>query len=180
MMIRRHHMALMWVLLCLAGCAPYTKDIKVRTEIGNNTDLSFYNTYTWKEIISTLNDPRGQWQPLGFDVEGDIKLLIDRELHNRGLQQSNRQAELAVFFQVGANMQALKLKRNPRTEQDVLVNTPDANLMIILSETATGNIIWISKASARIQDNLNVIQVRQRLDYTITEMFKGLDNQSWF
>jgi len=77
-------------------------------------------------------------------------------------------------------MQALKLVKDPYSSQDVLINQPDAALIVVLIDIASKNIIWISKAEAEIQQHIDARLVRKRLDYTITEMFKDLNNKSWF
>ncbi len=77
-------------------------------------------------------------------------------------------------------MQALKLKNDPDSKLAVLTNVPDAALMVVLIDTATNNIIWISKAEAEIQQHDSKEIVLKRIDYTITEMFKALTRKSFF
>ncbi|WP_428357791.1 DUF4136 domain-containing protein [Methyloprofundus sp.] len=149
-------------------------------ELGLNADLSQYQSYAWLETVTTLNDPSGQWQPSGLDIAGEIKFFIDRELSDHGLYLSSSNPELAVSFQLGANMQALKLKNDPDSKLAVLTNVPDAALMVVLIDTATNNIIWISKAEAEIQQHDSKEIVLKRIDYTITEMFKALTRKSFF
>ncbi|MCK5869190.1 hypothetical protein BMR07_09240 [Methylococcaceae bacterium CS1] len=168
------------LLFLLAGCAPYAKDIKVSTEVEINADISLYQNYNWLNIITSLNDPSGEWQPPGFDISNDIRLLIDRELDKRGVHYNTTSPELAVSFKINVNMQALKLVKAPKSKQGILINKPDATLMVMLIDVASKNIIWISKADAEIQENIDAELVRKRLDYTITEMFKALDKKSWF
>ena len=168
------------LLALLAACVPYAKDIRVKTEIGINADISGYKSYTWLETISTLDDPSGKWQPPGFDIAGEIKFLIDRELRKQGIHFSTVNPELAVSFQIGANMRALKLVKDPKSKQGVLINAPDAALMVVLIDTASRNIIWISKAEAEIQQGHDTELVRKRIDYTITKMFKALPKKSFF
>ena len=168
------------LLFLLAGCTQYAKDIRVKTEVGVNADLSAYKSYAWLDTISTLNDPGGKWQPPGVDIAADIKLLIDRELRKRGLQLNTRNPDILVSFQLGANMQALKLIKSSKSKQDVLINVPDATLMVVLIDAASRNIIWISKAEAEIQQDRDAELVRKRIDYTITEMFKALNKKSFF
>ena len=168
------------LLIFLQGCARYTSDIEVKTELGAQADLSDYKTYTWLERITSLNDPSGKWQPSGLDVAGEIKFFIDRELRDHGLHLSTTNPELAVAFQLGVNMQSLKLKQNPKSNLAVLTNVPDAALVVILIDTATKEIIWVSKAEAEIQQGYDAELVRKRIDYTITKMFKALNKKSFF
>ena len=168
------------VLILLTGCAYYAKDIRVKTEVGVHADINRYTGYIWSESITSLNDPSGKWQPPGFDITEDIRQLIDRELTKRGVRFNPTNPGLAVSFQLATNMQALKLVKDPYSSQDVLINQPDAALIVVLIDIASKNIIWISKAEAEIQQHIDARLVRKRLDYTITEMFKDLNNKSWF
>ena len=168
-------------LLCLlAGCAPYAKDIRVKTMIGHNANIYDYKSYIWLENISTLNDPSGKWQPSGLDIAGEIKFFIDRELRDHGLHLSTTQPEISVSFQVGANMQSLQLKKDPKSKHAILINVPDASLMVILADTATQSIIWIGQAEAEIQQGHDAELVRKRIEYTITKMFKELNKKPLF
>lgn len=163
------------LLFVLTGCTPYyATDIRVKTEVGINADISLYTSYRWSETITSLNDPSGKWQPPGVDIAQDIRLLINRELTKRDVLYNTESTELAVSFQLAANMQALKLVKDPYSAQDVLINQPDADLMVILTDIKRKNIIWISKAGAEIQQGISTALVRKRLDYTITQMFKQL------
>ncbi|WP_221895441.1 DUF4136 domain-containing protein [Bathymodiolus japonicus methanotrophic gill symbiont] len=168
------------LLILLQCCVPYTRDIEVKTEVGTQADLSDYNTYTWLETMSTLNDPSGKWQPTGLDLAGEIKFFIDRELQDHGLHLNTTDPELGVAFQFGADMQSLKLQQNPKSKLAVLSNVPDATLAVILIDTVTKDIIWISKAEAEIQQGYDAELVRKRIDYTITKMFKALGKKSFF
>ncbi|MBT5222282.1 MAG: DUF4136 domain-containing protein [Gammaproteobacteria bacterium] len=177
--IMKHLLALSLVILFM-GCTSYTSDIRVKTEVGTHADISDYKSYAWLNPVTTLNDPTGKWQPPGFDIARDIQLLIDRELGKRGLKLNTITPDILVTFQLGANMQALKLKKDPKTQQDTLINTPDTNLIVILINNKNRGIIWISKAQAEIQQERDSELVRKRIDYTITEMFKVLNKKSFF
>lgn len=168
------------LLFLLSGCVSYTQDIRVKTELGINANLSKYKSYTWLDTVTTLNDPSGKWQPSGLDIAQEIKFFIDRELGDHGLYLSSTNPELAVTFELGANMQALQLKTDPDSKLAVLTNVPDAALMVVLIDTATNNIIWISKAEAELQQQDSKEIVLKRIDYTITEMFKALNKKSFF
>ena len=168
------------LLMLLTSCTTYTQDIRVKTEVGHNADLSYYKSYTWAVNITSLNDRGGKWQAPGIDIARETKFFIDRELHSLGLIYSNTNPEITVAFQLGADMQSLKLKKDPESGLAVLKNVPDAALLVILTDIATKNIIWISKAEAELQKNASAELVRKRIDYTITEMFKPLNKKTLF
>ena len=168
------------LILLLTACAPYTKDIKVKTEVGHNANINDYKSYIWLNNITALNDPSGKWQPPGLDIAGEIKLLIDRELTNRGIYLNTIDPELAVAFQLGANMQALRLKTDPKSKLAVLANVPDAALVVFLIDTTTQSIIWVGRADAELQQDIDDELVRKRIAYAIAEMFKKLNKKSLF
>ena len=113
----------------LAACAPYAKDIRVTTEVGHSANINDYTSYIWLDNITALNDPSGKWQPPGFDVAGEIKTVIDRELNDNGLHLNMIDPELAVAFKLGANMKALKLKTDPKSKLAVLENVPTKHVV---------------------------------------------------
>ncbi len=159
----------------LGGCAePYTKDIHVKTEVGHQANISDYKSYIWLNNISALNDPSGKWQPPGLDIAGQIKFFIDRELNKHDLYLNPVDPELAVTFKFGIDMQALKLQIDPDSKLAVVKNVPDAALVVVLIDAETQSIIWVGEAEAELQQNNSPELVRKRIEYAITEMFKGL------
>jgi hypothetical protein len=169
-----------FLLALLAGCAPYAKDILVETELDPKTNISAYKSYAWLGDVSILNDPNEKWQPSGLDISSEIKFIVDRELRASGLHLSDAPPELAVSFLVGADMEAMKLKVDPDSKLESLKNVPEAALVVILMDVATENVVWIGKAEGEVQEGANPEQVRQRIDYAITEMFKELNGNAWF
>lgn len=164
----------------LTGCATYTEDIRVKTAVGHNANLNDYKTYIWLSNITALNDPSGKWQPPKLDVAGEIKYFIDRELRDSGLSLNPIDPELAVAFQLGANMETLRFKVDPKSKRTILSNVPEAALIVYLIDTATQSIVWIGKAEAELQPGIDAKLMRKRIDYTMTEMFKELNKKSWF
>ncbi len=165
------------LLSLLTGCAPYAKDIHVTTEVGHNANLANYKNYIWLDNITAMEDPSGKWQPIGLDIAGEIKYAIDQELNESGLYLNAFDPQLAVTFKLGINMQALKLKFDPKSQLDILVNVPDAALLVFLIDAETQSIIWIGKAEAELQENDSKELVSKRIHYTISEMFKALNKK---
>ncbi len=169
-----------FLLVLLAGCAPYAKDIRVETELDPKANISAYKSYAWLGDVSILNDPNEKWQPSGLDISSEIKFMVDRELRASGLHLSDDKPELAVSFLVGADMESMQLKADPDSKLESLKNIPEAALVVILIDVATENVIWIGKAEAEVQEGADQELVRKRIDYAITKMFKELNGKSWF
>lgn len=163
--------------LLLNGCAAsLTQDIEIDATADTTTKFSAYKSYTWLGDIAALNDPEGSWQPPKTNVAEDIKFLIDRELRKRGLYNHAENADLEVVFFMGVDMEAMALKVNPETKQDILEKVPAASLAIALIDAKTEYVVWVGEAVGDIQENSTEETLRKRLDYAVTEIFKKLPN----
>ena len=161
--------------LLLTGCASVTKDIKVDAATDPKANLSGYKTYAWLGAGELLNDPNKRWKQTDLPITGDIKYLIDRELRKHGINLSEpANADLAVAFFIGIDMEAQKLKKNPDTKVEMIENVPEAALIIALVDTKSGFVVWVGEAVADLMENPSDKVVRERLDYAVTEMIKLL------
>ena len=159
--------------LLLTGCAGVTSDINADAKSDPKANLSGYKTFAWIGAGEVLNDPNMRWKPSNVPVAGDIKFLIDRELRKRGMNlASPANANLGVAFFLGIDMEAQKLKKNPETKVEMLKNVPKAGLIVALIDTKTGFVVWIGRAVGEVQENATDEEVRERLDYAVSEMFK--------
>ena len=166
--------------LLLKGCASInkynvTKDIKVDAATSPKANLSGYKTYAWLGAGELLNDPEKRWKQTDLPIAGDIKYLIDRELRKHSIQLANpTNADLGVAFFIGIDMEAQKLKENPDTKVEMLQNVPEAGLIIALVDTQSGFVVWVGEAIGELQKDATDEEVRERLDYAVTEMIKLL------
>lgn len=161
--------------LLLNGCAAsLTQDIEIDATADTTTQFSAYKSYTWLGDIAALNDPEGTWQPPKMNVAEDIKFLIDRELRKRGIYSYSENADLEVAFFMGVDMEAMKLKVNPDTKQDIPETVPAASLAVALIDAKTGFVVWVGEAMGDIHKDASEDTIRKRLDYAVTEIFKKL------
>jgi hypothetical protein len=109
-----------------------------------------------------------------MDIAGDIKYLINRELHKKGINSNPVNSELAVAYFIGINMDAMQLKDDPNTAGDVLENVPQGALVVALINVETGYVVWIGHAKANITEGASADLIRNRLDYAVSNMFKLL------
>ncbi len=149
-----------------------TGDIKVEAQTDPKANMAGYKSYAWLGSARVLNDPGNKWQPLSMDIAGDIKYLIDRELNKQGIYSNNQNPDLAVAFFIGIDMDAQKIVDNPDTKVDVLENIPRGALVVTLIDVETGYVVWIGTADADITEGAAEELVRERLDYTLSKMFK--------
>ncbi len=150
------------------------KDIKITANQEPGVIFSAYKSYDWLGAAGILNDPNNTWQSPGIDISGDIKYLIDRELRKRDLFKTTGKPDLAVSFFIGVDMDNQELKLDEETKIELKKTTPKAGLVVVLTEVESGKVVWLSVATGDVQEQRTAELVRQRLDFTVTEMFKKL------
>jgi len=167
-------LALTATYLFLSGCTPIpTDDIKIVTEADPKANFSGYKTYAWLGSAGVLLDPEGQWKPADFDIDAEITFLINKELRDRNMLETDKKPDLIVSYVLGINMAALKKKMDPKTEITILKNVPKGGLVVALVDAESGFIIWAASATAEIK-NQGAEHAKKRLEYVTSQMFKQL------
>ena len=173
--MKKHLIALAAALLLLSGCASnVTKDIMVETEANPKVSFDGYSNYTWLGSAAIVYDPEGQWEPPQFDMDAEIKFLIDRELRKHGMTETSSSPDLIVAFAAGIDMATMEIKTDPDSKLETLENVPMGALSVILIDAKTGFAIWGGVATAEVQQNPDQEIIKQRLDYAVSSMFKQL------
>ncbi len=168
--------------LLLSACSPsMTKDIEVETASDPKVNLKAYTKYAWLGSASVLNDPEGKWQPAKFDVSSDIKFLIDSELREKGLTEvADKDAEVAISFFTGVDMEAQDLKADPAKDVEIPENVPQAALIVVALDVQTGYVIWMGVATGNIKEGTSVEESKARIAYAVKKMFNPQFYDSWF
>lgn len=162
-------------LLLLVGCAsPMTSDISVETEASPKIRFSGYKTYSWLGAAAIVNDPEGRWEPPAFDSDAEITFLINRELHARGMVESQVDPDMLVFYGAGIDMESVEIKIDPATDLEQMVNVPRGALTVILIDSESELAIWGGVATAEVKQDPNPEVARKRLAYAIEKMFARL------
>jgi Domain of unknown function (DUF4136) len=162
-------------LIFTAGCASVpTNDIAIETKTAKFVKFSNFKTYTWLWSATVINDSKGQWAPPAFDVDAEIKFLLNREMRSRGLTENTGAPDLVVAFAAGVNLDELGLNFPPDITIDIPVNTQHGRLVIVLIKKSSDQVIWVGVADAGLQDNADVNIAKARLDYAVTQMLKKL------
>jgi uncharacterized protein YceK len=173
--MKRSLIALSAALLLLSGCASsVTRDIKVEAETDPKANIAGYSSYAWLGSAAILYDPEGQWEPPEFDMDAEIKFLIDRELRKHGMTEASSSPDVIVAFAAGIDMASMEIRTDPESELKTLENVPSGALTVILIDAQTGLAIWGAIATGEVQQNPNQEVTRQRLDYAVTRMFRQL------
>jgi len=166
-------LTLLFLAILISACtSPLTKDIEVESASDPKVNLKAYKTYAWIGSAAMLNDPEGKWQPAEFDVSSDIKFLIDRELRNKNLSEvQDQDAEIAMSFFTGVDMEAQNLKVDPNTNVEIPVNVPKASLIVVAIDIQTEFVVWIGVATGNINEDATIETTKARIEYAITKMF---------
>lgn len=163
------------IILFVAGCASVPiKDIEVDSQSDPKANFGGYKSFDWLGAAAIVNDAYGQWEPPQFDADAEITFLIDRELRKRGMSQRTAGPDMIVAYAAGIDMDALELKVDPKTQINMVENVPRGGLVVVLVDSESGFVIWVGKATAKLQDRPDTQTVKARLDYAVTKMFKQL------
>ena len=161
--------------LLLAACSSVpTGDIEIDAAADEKARFAGFKSYAWLAEAAILRDPEGHWTPPSFDADAEIKFLIDRELRGRGMTEESSEPDLFVVYAVGVDMEALKLKKKPDSEMDVLTKVPQGGLVIALVDARSGFVVWVGVAQGELQEDAEEATVKARLDYAVTHLLKKI------
>ncbi len=162
------------LVLLIAGCASITSDIRVETDTDPKINIAAYDTYAWLGSAAIVYDPEGKWEPPQFDSDAEIKILIDRELRKHGMSESTINPDLIVAYAAGIDMTSIRVEVDPDSKLQKLTNVPLGALTVVLVDGISGRAIWAGIASAEIQQDPSQEEIKKRLDFAVTSMFKKL------
>lgn len=90
------------------------------------------------------------------------------------MSESSTAPDLIVAFAAGIDMDALGLKLNPETKMNTLENVPQGGLVVVLVDSNSGFLIWTGVATGEIQQDVDAMMMKARLDYAVTQILKKL------
>ena len=154
------------------SCTTLTGDIEIETHANPEVDYNTYKTYAWAGSAQIVFDPIGQWEQPTLDMDEEVRFVINRELRARNINQVEVQPDLLVAFAAGIDTTTLELKDDPNSDKKVLTNIPKAALVIALTDARTGYTVWLGYAEADVQPQQTIENIRTRIDYAVSEIFK--------
>ena len=154
------------------SCATLTSDIEVETHANPDVNYNAYKTYAWAGSAQIVFDPIGQWEQPTLDMDEEVRFVVNRELRARNINQVEDQPDLFVAFAAGVDTTVLELKDDPDSDKKVLTNIPKAALVIALIDARTGYTVWLGYAEADVQPQQTIENIRTRIDYAVSEIFK--------
>ncbi len=165
-------LALLTTAIITTSCATLTSDIEIETHANPDVNYNAYKTYAWAGSAQIVFDPVGQWEQPTLDMDEEVRFVINRELRARNINQVQDQPDLLVAFAAGIDTTILELKDNPDSDKKVLTNIPKAALVIALTDAKTGYAVWLGYAEADVQPQQTIENIRTRIDYAVSEIFK--------
>lgn len=165
-------------MLLLAACnalrpSVETDDIELRSEILPGADPARYRTWTWAGALSMVRDPEGNWKPVGFDLDDEVRRLVEAEMAARGLVRDPLNAELKVGYIIGVDMVHLEPVPERPGEPGVLRNIPKGALAIVTKDARTDRPVWVGAAVGNVRSGRSDDEVRARLAYAIHRLFEA-------
>jgi hypothetical protein len=164
-------------LLLFSGCATAGQGIEIASVVDAKANLAGYKTYDWLASAEVLRDPYGDWVPRGFDVDKEIRWLIDKQLRKKNMVYAVNAPDAYVAYIIGVNMdtQAEQIQAMFGKKAD-LSNLTAGALLILLIDSETENVIWAGAAVAQAKTNPTDEQVRARLAAAVDKIFKLFHN----
>ena len=159
--------------LALGACASVGADIKAEAVVDAKANLKGYKTYGWLTSMGVLKDPKGTWKPLGFDVDAELRFLIDKELRGRGMAPAEQAADALVVYLVLASTDAQpdNIKRWFGKDAD-LANKKAGALIIGIADPQTRKMVWAGAAIAQTPKGRTPEQARTRLGIAVKKIFR--------
>jgi hypothetical protein len=161
------------IALVTTSCATVTGDIEIETQANPEINFNAYKTYAWAGSAKVVFDPIGQWEQPTLDTDEEVRFVINRELRAHGFHQVEKNPDLFVAFAAGVDTTALELKEDPKTQEKIPTNIPKAALLIALVDANTGYVIWMGYAMGNVQEQQTIDNIRRRIDYAVSEIFKS-------
>jgi hypothetical protein len=163
-----------------SSCTTLTSDIDIETQASPEVNFDAYRTFAWAGSAQIVFDPVGQWEQPTLDTDDEVRYVINRELRERGINQVDKNPDLLVTFAAGVDTAAMGLKEDPTTSDKVLTNIPKSALVIALIDANTGYVVWLGYATANAQPQQTIENIRARIDYAVSEIFKSYNDDGLF
>lgn len=160
-------------VILASSCTTLTNDIEIDTYADGSIDFSAYKSYAWAGSAQVIYDPVGQWEQPTLDTDEEVRFVINREMRNHGIYQTDKHPDLLVAFTAGIDTAALELKEDPSKNKEIVQTVPRAALVVALVDANTGYVVWFGSAEGYAQHQRSIDDIRTRIDYAITEIFKS-------
>jgi len=171
--------ALCYFVVSLAACAPKapTSDIKTQVAADETVKFSGYKTYTWFAGVGMVRDKTGKWDDGDLDIAAELKFIIDKTMRERGLNEATENPDLFIGFLIVADVNQLKEITDRGGKTTVIEGVGESALVIELIDVKTERTVWVGAAAGEAQTGRSNDEVKARLNYAVSELFKGLPKE---
>lgn len=166
-------------LLLAAGCGPKAQTSDIKTQVAADETVKFagYKTYTWFAGVGMVRDDTGKWDDGDLDIAAELKFLIDKSMRERGMNESSSNPDLFIGFLVVADLNQLKQITDRGGKVTSIEGVGESALVIELIDAKTERTVWVGAAAADARTGRSNDEVKARLNYAVTELFKGLPKE---
>jgi hypothetical protein len=161
------------LLVCACAKAP-TSDIKTAAAADETIKFSGYKTYGWFAGVGLVKDDTGRWDNGSLDVGAELKFNIDKALRDRGLNESSANPQLLISYLIAANIDQLKEIEGRGGDVSSVEGVGKSALVVELVDASTQHTVWVGAAAGDAQTGRSTGELKERLDYAVTEVFKAL------
>jgi len=120
--------------------------------------------------MSLLVDENNEYKQRGYSVSEFIKGVVPRELVDLNRMESTSNPDFLVSYVAGVNMNAVKELVDDAGKKHI-ATVPNKALAIVLIDTQTNQIIWISSAQTQTSKKFTDKESKERIEETIEDMF---------
>lgn len=164
--------------LLFGACAKApTSDIKTAAAVDETIKFSGYQTYGWFAGIGLIKDDTGRWNNGDIDVAAELKFEIDKRMRERGINESSANPQLLVGFLIAANVDQLKEISDRGGDVSSVEGVGKSALVIELVDASTKHTVWVGAAAGDAQTGRSTDELKERLDYAVTALFKALPDE---
>jgi hypothetical protein len=173
----RNHLIVALFAAGLLGCAHQaTRDIQITVKVDPKANMTGYKTYAWSGGMGALNDPDHVWTPTEFDIDAEVRFLVDSNLRAKGLTATEDKPDLSVMYLmvVDTDRQAAELRKKYGEKADIS-GLSEAALVVGLVDNDTGFVVWLGAASAPAHPFRDDATAKARIGAAVNNMFKELN-----
>ena len=159
--------------VALGACASVGADIKAEAVVDAKANLKGYKTYAWLASMGVVKDPKGTWKPLGFDVDAELRFMIDKELRGRGMTPVEQTPDALVVYLVLASTDAQPQNIKQWFGKDADLANKEAGALIIgIADPQTRKMVWAGAAIAQGRKGRTPEEARTRLGIGVKKIFQ--------
>lgn len=152
----------------MTGCTQ-TSDIEVLALKSEKADLSGYKTY---QVIDESGFVDNSELSDDLDIDKELQQLIYTELQKKGKTSVAKNPDFYLAYLAAADMNAIKAKVDKKGQASIEL-APAGAMLLTLIDADTMEVIYLATAEGDVKD-LPVKQKKERLQYAISQMMKGL------